>query len=309
MYTSVLFLAVGLSGFLCGIWILRHGLEQMAMEKLPLILKRFVRTPTRGLVTGTVVSALMHSSAAVTVITIGFVSAGTMTFADSLGIILGSNIGTTVTTQIIAWNPDEAILPCVVLGALLWFVLKDQKRYMGLAIFGFGGTLFALNMMTDALAPLGNTEWFREVLRTASQNPIYGVLAGTGLTALVQSSTATTALTIAMASQGLIDLPGAIAIVLGNNIGTCITALIASIGSPLPAKRVAIAHVVLNVAGVLAFLPILDTFAQTVRLFSPSLPVQVATAHTLFNILSSLAVWPFTRTFATLIEWMVPGRK
>lgn len=309
MYISILLLAGGLAGFLCGIRVMRHGLEQMAADKLPAILKRFVKTPTRGLLAGTVVSALLHSSAAVTVITIGFVAAGSMTFADSLGVILGSNIGTTVTTQILAWNPDDLILPCVALGALLWFWLPGKRRYAGLAVFGFGATLFALNLMTAALAPLGGTEWFREVLRTASQNPVLGVLAGAGLTALVQSSTATTALTIAMASQDLIDLQGAIAIVLGNNVGTCITAVLASLGSPLPAKRVAAAHVVLNVAGVLAFLPILNTFARIVELFSPSLPVQVATSHTLFNIVSSLAVWPFTGSFAALIEWMLPEKK
>ncbi|WP_018131849.1 Na/Pi cotransporter family protein [Effusibacillus pohliae] len=308
MYTPAFLLAAGLAGFLGGIWVLRHGLEQMAMERLPQILQRFVKTPTRGLITGTVVSALLHSSAAVTVITIGFVSAGTMTFADSLGVILGSNIGTTVTTQIVAWNPDDLIFPCTVLGVLMWFALKGKKRYLGLAVFGFGATLFALNMMTRALAPLGDTDWFPDVLQASSQNPIYGVLAGAGLTALVQSSTATTALTIAMAGQGLIDLPGAIAIVFGNNVGTCITAVLAAIGSPLPAKRVAAAHVLLNVAGVLAFLPILDLFSRAVQLFSSSLPVQVATAHTLFNIASSLAVWPFTGVFARLIEWMVPGR-
>lgn len=131
MYSSLVMLLVGLAGFLCGIWILRYGLERMAMERMPEILKRFVKTPTRGLVTGAVVSALLHSSAAVTVITIGFVSAGAMTFADSLGIILGSNIGTTMTTQIIAWNPDDLIVPCVVIGVILWFVLKEKKRYIG----------------------------------------------------------------------------------------------------------------------------------------------------------------------------------
>jgi phosphate:Na+ symporter len=309
MYTSIIHLFLGLSGFLGGIWVMRHGFEQMAVEKLPSILKRFVKTPTRGLAAGTLVTALLHSSAAVTVITIGFVSAGTMTFADSLGIILGSNIGTTFTTQMIAWNPEDLIIPCVAAGSLLWFVLRGKRRYIGLAVFGFGATLFALNLMTAALAPLGETDWFREVLTQASRNPLYGVLAGAGLTALVQSSTATTALTIAMASQGLIDLPGAIAIVLGNNIGTCITAIIASIGSPIAAKRVAAAHVILNVAGVLAFLPFVQTFARIVAAFSPFLSVQVATAHTLFNILSSLAVWPFIRAFASLIEWLVPGRR
>lgn len=309
MYTSLINLFLGLGGFLGGIWVMRHGFEQMAMEKLPLILKRFVKTPTRGLATGTLVTALLHSSAAVTVITIGFVSAGTMTFADSLGIILGSNIGTTLTTQIIAWNLDDLILPCVAVGSALWFLLRGRSRYIGLAVFGFGTTLFALNLMTAALAPLGEAEWFRNVLTQASRHPLYGVVAGAGLTALVQSSTATTALTIAMASQGLIDLPGAIAIVLGNNIGTCITAVIASIGSPIAAKRVAAAHVILNLVGVLAFLPGLNTFAKIVALFSPHLPVQVATAHTLFNILSSVAVWPFTHSFASFIEWLVPDRR
>ncbi|BCJ86232.1 Na/Pi cotransporter family protein [Effusibacillus dendaii] len=306
MYTFLFFLAMGMAIFLVGIWCLRHGLERMASDRLPSILKRFVKTPTRGMLTGIIVTALLNSSAAVTVITIGFVSAGTISFADSLGIILGSNIGTTFTTQLIAWNPQEMILPIVIIGILLWFMLKGEKRFAGLSVFGFGITLFGLNTMIHSLAPVGETDWFRDILAAASGNPLYGVMAGAGLTALVQSSTATTALTMALASQGLIDLAGAIAIVLGNNIGTCITAVLASLGSPLAAKRVAVSHVLLNVAGVAAFLPFLNLFTKFVELFGASPAVQVANAHMWFNVISSFAIWPFTRMFAVLIEWLVP---
>jgi phosphate:Na+ symporter len=307
-YKSVLLLALGLSGFLAGMWIMRTGMERMAVDKLPLIIKRFVKTPTRGLLTGTVLTALIHSSAGISIISIGLVSAGAMTFADSLGVILGTNIGTTVTTQLLSFNLDQLIIPSIVAGVLLSLFLRGKYKYIGLAVLGFAAIFLALELIERALAPLSQTVWFRDVLAVSSRHPLLGVLAGTVLTALITSSTATTMLTIVLAGQGLIDLPGAIAIIFGNNIGTCVTSVIAAIGTPLHAKRVALAHVILNVMGVLAFLPFLHGLAGLCRLFSAEIGVQVATSHLLFNLLSSLAVWPFTRQFATLVCWLMPER-
>ncbi|HEU4963150.1 MAG TPA: Na/Pi symporter [Bacilli bacterium] len=308
-WQSFLLLALGLSGFLFAMYVMRMGMERAASDRLPEIIKRFVKTPTRGLLTGTVLTALIHSSAGVSIISIGLVSAGIMTFADSLGVILGTNIGTTVTTQMLSYDMSALILPSLGVGALLSIFLKGKYKYIGLAVLGFGGIFLALELIEKALSPLSQTDWFRDILAFSSHNPLLGVLAGTVLTALITSSTATTMLTIVLASQGLIDLPGAIAIILGNNIGTCITSVIAAVGTNLNAKRVALSHVILNVLGVLAFLPLIGVLADVCRWLADDLAVQVATSHLLFNVISSLAVWPFTRWYAKLICWMMPEKQ
>jgi len=284
-------------------------MEQMAIDKLPQIISRFVKTPTRGLLTGTALTALIHSSAGVSIITIGLVSAGTMTFADSLGVILGTNIGTTVTTQMLSFNLDQLIIPTLIIGALLSIFLRGTYKYLGLAVLGFGAIFLALELIERGLSPLSQTEWFRNILETSAQHPLLGVAAGTVLTALITSSTATTMLTVVLASQGLVSLEGAIAIILGNNVGTCITSVIAAVGTTLNAKRVALAHVILNVLGVLVFLPFIAPLADLCRYLAEDIAVQVATSHLLFNVISSLAVWPFTRWYAKLIIKMMPDPK
>lgn len=305
---SAILFALGLLGFLAGMWIMRSGMERMAIDRLPEIISRFVKTPTRGLITGTILTALIHSSAGVTIISIGLVSTGAMTFADSLGVILGTNIGTTVTTQLLSFDLSQLIIPAIVVGVLLSIFLRGTFKYIGLAVLGFAIIFLALELIERALSPLSGMPWFRDILSMASHNPIYGVLAGAVLTALITSSTATTMLTVVLASQGLVDLQGAIAIIFGNNIGTCITSIIAAVGTPLNAKRVALAHVILNVLGVLVFLPFLHWLADLCRFFSSDIGVQVATSHLLFNVISSLVVWPFTKWYAQLICWMMPER-
>ncbi|MBX6395819.1 MAG: Na/Pi cotransporter family protein [Alicyclobacillaceae bacterium] len=299
-------LFAGLAGFLGGMWTLRHGLEPLAASHLPTLIHRFVKTPLRGLLTGTVVTAVLQSSGAVTVITIGLVAAGTLSFPDSVGIVLGANIGTCVTTQIIALQLDALVLPCLVGGVYLALTSRKLWRHIGITLIGFGMIFLALKLMTLSLKPIGQTAWFRRILLESSDDPLLGVLSGTFLTALVQSSSATTALTIALAAQGLVDLPGATAIILGNNVGSCVTSVLASFGAPTAAKRVAAAHVLLNVLGVAAFLPILPYFTALVERTASTLPMQVANTHTLFNILSSLAVLPVARPYAALIQRLIP---
>ncbi|MBL0388361.1 Na/Pi cotransporter family protein [Tumebacillus sp. ITR2] len=309
LWKSTLLLILGLGGFLAGMWIMRTGMEKMAVDRLPEIIKRFVKTPTRGLLTGTVLTALIHSSAGVTIISIGLVSAGAMTFADSLGVILGSNIGTTVTTQVLSFGIQQLFLPFLIVGAILSIFLRGTYKYIGLAVLGFGAIFLALELIERALEPLSAMPWFRDILAYSSNHPLLGVLAGTVLTAMITSSTATTMLTIVLASQGLVDLPGAIAIIIGNNIGTTVTSIIAAVGTPLNAKRVALAHIILNVLGGAAFLPFIGGFAELCRWFGGDIGVQVATSHLLFNLISSLAVWPFTKWFAKLVCWMMPEKK
>ncbi|CAB3392918.1 Na/Pi cotransporter family protein [Kyrpidia spormannii] len=302
-------LFAGLVGFLGGMWTLRHGLEPLAAGHLPAILNRLVKTPLRGLMTGTLVTALLQSSGAVTVITIGLVAAGSLAFPDSIGIILGANIGTCVTTQIIALQLDALVLPCLVAGVFLTLTSRRLWHHIGITLIGFGMIFMALKLMSLSLQPIGRSEWFRRLLLESSDNPWLAVLSGTVLTALVQSSSATTALTIALASQGLVDLSGAVGIVIGNNVGSCVTSVLASIGAPTAAKRVAAAHVLLNVLGAAAFMPILPHFTALIQHTGGTPALQVANAHTFFNIISSIAVLPVARPYAALIERLVPDRK
>lgn len=306
MYASWFGLIAGLAGFLGGMWTLRQGLEPLAVGHLPALLNRFVKTPLRGFLTGTIITAVLQSSGAVTVITIGLVAAGTLTFPDSVGIVLGANIGTCVTTQILALQLDVLVLPCLVAGVYLALTSNRLWQHIGITLIGFSTIFLALKLMSLSLKPIGQTAWFRSVLFESSEDPLLGVLSGTFLTALVQSSSATTALTIALASQGLVDLRGAIAIVLGNNVGSCVTSILASIGAPTAAKQVAAAHVLLNILGVAAFLPFLSHFTALVEHTANTLPVQVANAHTLFNIISSLAMLPFARPYAALVQRIIP---
>lgn len=309
MFVSFLLFSFAFGMFLGGMWTMRNGLENLAMNRLPYVLRHFVKTPTRGMITGILTTMMLQSSAAVMLITLGLVSARQMAFADSIGIILGSNVGTSITVQLLALQLEQMIVPVLLLGLFFLLILRGKARYFGIALLGFASMLFAMELMAFALKPLGQTPWFRHMLTLSAQHPLLGVLTGTLLTALVQSSTATTTLTIALAADGYIALPGSIAIVLGNNIGTCVTSVLASIGGPLAAQRAAAAHVMLNVLGVLVFLPFLWPFATLIQWLSPSLPVQVALAHTLFNLLSSLAVWPIARPFARFIELLLRGRE
>ncbi|MDI3257331.1 MAG: Na/Pi symporter [Kyrpidia sp.] len=303
-------LFAGLAGFLGGMWTLRLGLEPLAAGHLPALLNRFVKTPLRGLITGTVVTAVLQSSGAVTVITIGLVAAGTLSFPDSVGIVLGANIGTCVTTQIIALQLDALVLPCLVAGVFLTLTSRKLWHHIGITLIGFGMIFMALKLMTLSLRPIGQAEWFRRLLLESSDDPWLAVLSGTALTALVQSSSATTALTIALAAQGLVDLPGAVGIVIGNNVGSCVTSVLAAVGAPTQAKRVAAAHVLLNALGAAAFIPVLPHYVALVEHTAGTLPLQVANAHTLFNIICSLAVLPAARPYAALIERLIPeGRR
>jgi len=299
-------LLCGLGGIVGGMWTMRHGLEQIAVGHVASKLHKLVRTPTRGLISSTLITMLMQSSGAVMMMTIALASAGTITFADTIGIILGTNIGTCVTAQIVALKLDQFALPALIAGTALFIAFRGKARYIGLALFGFGIIFFSLGLMTQSLQPLGDTAWFRTLLTKSATNPILGIVCGAVLTALIQSSTATTALTIVLAASGLVSLPGAISIVLGNNIGTCFTSILAALGAPAVGKRVALFHVALNVFGAAIFLPIILPFAAVVTRVTTDPASQVAWAHTLFNVVSSLAVWPFARPIASLMERWVP---
>ncbi len=299
--------SAGVALLLFGMQFLKGGLENVARDRMRQALRTLTRTPLVGFLTGTLITAVVQSSTAVTVITIGFVNAGVINFNQAVGIILGTNVGTCITAQMISFKLEEFALPAIGLGALL-MVLPRRKsfRYLGQSIVGFGVVFLGIGTMSDSLEPLKHSQTFISLLGRVSSNALFGVLAGAVFTALIHSSATTAGVVMALSHQGLIDLTTAIAIILGSNIGTCITGVLAAIGTPAGAKQVAAAHVLLNVIGVAIILPFIHPFTALVETTAPALPRQIANAHTIFNVFSSVAILPFSGCFAALVRKIVP---
>ncbi|HHX76852.1 MAG TPA: Na/Pi cotransporter family protein, partial [Firmicutes bacterium] len=227
-----------------------------------------------------------------------------------IGTILGANIGTTVTAQIISFKVSTLIYPALGLGAYFYFFGRRRVyKHIGQSILGFGLLFLAIEIMSDAMRPLAEYQPFLDVVVTLAKWPVLGVLMGALFTALIQSSSASTGIIIALTMQGLIDSPSAIALVLGTNIGTCVKAIFASFGSSLTAKRAALAHVLFNTLGVIIVLLFFDQFLNLIMATSTDVPRQAANAHTLFNVLNTLVFLPFFNQFIALIRFLVPGEE
>lgn len=300
--------ALGLALLFWGMRLLKLGLENAAGSSFSGVLQKLTANPVMGLATGTVLTALVQSSTAVTVFSISLVNAGLMTFERTLGIILGTNIGSTVTAQLMAFDLGALALPAVTLGGLLFLLAKGGWKWFGLGIIGFGLVFFGINQMGAALRPLGSSTKFMAFLNQLGDNHMLGVGAGTLLAGMIHSSGVTTGMVIVLASQNLITLPTAIAIVLGANMGTCITAVLASIGGDTGAKRVALSHLLLNIFGVAAFYPFLIPYSNLMAALASDLGRQVAHAHTFFNLMSSLIILPFVGPFARLVCFLLPEK-
>jgi phosphate:Na+ symporter len=253
---------------------------------------------------------LVQSSTAVTVLTVGFVNARLLGLAQAVGIVLGSNVGACITVQMFAFNFTGLALPLTVLGGMLWTLGRHGPlANPGRALFGFGCAFLGLQLMSASFAPLQQSPFFIQLIATLGDSPILALLAGVGASALLHSSSASTGMVMLLYSQGLMSLPTAIAVVLGNNIGTCITAVLASLWGPAAGRRVALAHVLLNVAGTVIFLPLLPLFSSLVAATAESMSRQVANAHTIYNLISSMAILPFIHPFTRLVELAVPDRR
>jgi phosphate:Na+ symporter len=299
---------LGLVLFLFGLSWMRSGLEELAREKLRDVLVRFTRTPVRGFFTGIITTAILQSSTAVTVLTIGFVGAGMMTFAQSVGIILGSNIGTTVTTQILALKIEDFAIPLLATGAALWMLPSEHFSRIGRTLAGFGMIFLGIEWMQQVAVPLNERGWIHALIETGGSPVWTGLLTGTVVTALIHSSSATIAMTMGFYASGAISLPFAIAVVFGSNIGTCITAVLAAMGANTASKQVALAHLTLNVAGALAFTPLIPWIADHAPGLSENPATQIAHIQTLFNVVCSMAVLPFCDAFARGIMKLAPGK-
>ncbi|WP_047151397.1 Na/Pi cotransporter family protein [Aneurinibacillus tyrosinisolvens] len=293
-------LLAGLALFMGGMRLMRIGLFNIAGERMRHWLVRFTKTPTRGMVTGTIVTMLIQSSSAVSVITMGLANAGLLTFPRTIGIILGTNIGTTFTTQLIALNLTGMAFPIFVLGCILWLIRHPVIRAVGASVAGFGCVFIGIQVMQKIALPLQHTQLFADVMTQMSSHHMGGILIGTVFTAILHSSSAVTAITMGFMNENAIPLTMGIAIILGSNVGTCITAILAAIGGNTASKRVAWVHVFLNVTGVLLFLPFIQLLAHTVTALTDQPGLQIAHAQTIFNVVCSLLALPFTKAIAKL---------
>ncbi len=290
-----------------GLLAMRRGLRQAFSPALTRLLARLTLTPWRGLLAGAAGAALMQSSTALTLSTVGLVSAGCLSFRQGLGLILGANIGTCSTVGLLAVaEPDTDALPLLAAAALA-AALSRRLRSGALAMGGLLTMFAGLRLLTNGLAGLSEATTVLGWLTAAGRNPFAGIGGGILLTFVLQSSSAATALLMALTGEGALDLVAAAYGVYGNNIGSCLSSLIVGAAAPLAAKRVAMAHIVLNLCGVLAFLPATGLLVRAAALVTADAAAQVAVMHTLFNLVSSLAVLPFAGRFASFVALLVPG--
>ncbi|MGD2076337.1 MAG: Na/Pi cotransporter family protein [Gammaproteobacteria bacterium] len=311
----------GLALFLFGMDQMAEALKAVAGERMKLILARLTTNRFMGALTGAFVTAVIQSSSVTTVLVVGFITAGLVSMSQSIGVIMGANIGTTITAQIIAFKVTKAALLMVAAGfGMLSFSQREKVRQYGAMLMGLGMIFFGMSVMSDAMAPLRSYQPFLDLM-SHMENPLTGILIAALFTALVQSSSATTGIVIVMATQGFISLPAGIALTFGANVGTCVTAILASIGKPREATRAAVVHVLFNVFGVLLWLGLIDQLAQLVTWLSPAhpgltglerlaadTPRQIANAHTIFNVANTLIFIGLAGQFARFVEWLVPDK-
>ena len=311
----------GLAFFLFGMEQMTDALKFIAGDGIRKLLGRLTTNRFTGALTGAFVTAVIQSSSVTAVLCVGFISAGIMTLTQSVGVIMGANIGTTITAQIIAFKVTKYALLIIIVGFAALFTMKQEKiRQLGAVLMGLGLIFFGMELMSDAMKPLRAYAPFIDLMQQM-KNPFLGILIGMVFTALVQSSSATTGIVIVLAGQGFISLEAGIALVFGANIGTCVTALLAAIGKPREAFQAAIVHVLFNVAGVVLWVGFLRQLAGLVRSVSPAsldlagaarlaaeAPRQIANAHTIFNVANTVLFIGFATPVARLVRRLVPDR-
>ncbi|UII54885.1 Na/Pi cotransporter family protein [Cytobacillus spongiae] len=302
----------GLGIFLYGIKTMGDGLQKSAGDKLRDILDRFTTNPIMGVLAGIIVTILIQSSSATTVITVGLVSAGFMTLRQAIGVIMGANIGTTVTAFIIGIDIGEYALPIIAAGAILLFFFKNKKIHnLGQIVFGFGALFYGLELMSGGMKPLRSLEAFHELTVNMSSNPILGVVVGTLFTVIVQSSSATIGILQGLHAEDLINLEAALPVLFGDNIGTTITAVLAAIGASVAARRAAATHVLFNLIGTTLFLILLKPFTALIHTIQDALSLNpemtIAFAHGIFNSTNTLIQLPFVGLLAIIVTKLIPG--
>lgn len=313
----------GLAVFIYGMNLMSESLQKAAGEKMKSILALLTKNRIMGVIAGALVTAVLQSSSATTVMAIGFVSAGLMSLPQAISIIFGANIGTTMTAQIIAFKITDYIYAFIFIGFILTFICKSERiKSIGQTIFAFGLLFLGIETMGDVMKPLASSPVFTDLIGKVSGIPVLGLLLGTAMTLVVQSSSATIAVLQNFAAQpgadgvtSILGLVGAIPILLGDNIGTTITALLASLGQSRDAKRTAIAHTIFNLSGSLVFIWFVKPYAALIQAISPKGPEvevisrQIANAHTLFNLTMTVVWVCLLGLMVKIVMWLIPDAK
>ncbi len=301
----------GLGLLLYGMKIMGEGMQKAAGDRMRHILEVLTGNLFSAILVGTIVTGIIQSSAATTVMVVGFVNAGLMTLRQAIGVIMGANIGTTITAWIIAIDLSTWALPAIGIGFILSMVTKNKTyRYFGQTILGFGLLFLGINVISNSMAIVKDSPKVLELFATISKSPIAALLVGMGVTILIQSSSATTGFLITLGNQGLISFDAALPIILGANIGTCITAILASIGTSRNAKKAATAHLLFNVVGSVLAMLLLPSFTQLIQLISHSnnFGHLVANAHTVFNLINTLLWVGLVGYLEKAVNLLVPGK-
>lgn len=302
----------GLGLFLYSIKTMGDGLQQAAGDRLRFYIDKYTSNPFLGVLVGIVVTALIQSSTGVTVITVGLVSASLLTLRQAIGIIMGANIGTTVTSFIIGFKLGEYALPLIFLGTMFLFFTKNRTaNNIGRILFGVGGIFYALNLISAGMSPLKDLPQFKEYMVTLGQNPILGVVAGAVITVLIQASSATIGILQGLYAGGFLDLKGSLPVLFGDNIGTTLTVIIAAAGANISAKRVAATHVTFNVLGTILCLILLGPFTAMIEYFQALLHLSpemtIAFSHGAFNVSNTIVQFPFIGALAYFVTKLIPG--
>ncbi|MDA7888411.1 Na/Pi cotransporter family protein, partial [Akkermansiaceae bacterium] len=293
----------GLALFLYGMEQMSGALKAIAGDGLRKLLSGLTKNRFMGVITGAFTTAVVQSSSVTTVLVVGFISAGLMTLTQSVGVIMGANIGTTITAQIVAFKVTKYALAIVAIGFSMIFISKQDKiRQVGTALMGLGLVFFGMGLMSNATNPLRDYQPFIDTM-ARMDNPFFGILVAAAFTALVQSSSATTGIVIVLALDGFISLEAGITLAFGANLGTCVTAILAAIGKSVEAKRAAAVHVIFNIIGVILWIGFIGQLADWVEAISPKypnleggarlakeVPRQIANAHTLFNVVNTIVL-------------------
>ena len=300
----------GLGLFIYGMKLMGDGLENAAGEGLKKILEKVTKNPIIAVIVGAIVTAVIQSSSATTVMVVGFVNAGLMNLAQAAGIIMGANIGTTITAQLVSFKLTEIAPIFAFAGAMMVMFVKGKKnREIGNIILGFGILFIGMGTMSSSMKPLTSSPVFEQVLSTVGNNWFLGILAGAIITAVLQSSSATTGILVALATAGALDINAALPIIMGCNIGTCVTAMIATVGTNKTAHKAALLHLIFNLVGTIIFLPFIITnlLGNFVAGFSGDVSRQIANSHTIFNVVNTIIMVPLIPILIKIVNKLIPG--
>lgn len=300
----------GIALFIYGIQITSNGIQKALAQNLKRILEKATSNPVFGVLLGFIVTSIIQSSSATTVIVVSLVNSGVLTLYQAVGIIFGANIGTTITAQIIALKITKYGFLFFVVGFLLYFLpFRKRVKYFGEFIMGFGLIFIAIEIMASSVSPLKTSQKVIDLFKEFGKVPILGVLAGTVFTAIQQSSSVTVGIVQALGMEGIVDINSAFPIILGANIGTTVTAILASVGTKLSAKRAALSHFLFNFIGTIIFLIFLKPYLIFISSITPDTVKQIANSHTLFNLINTLIFLPFTTKYVELIKKILPGEE